>query len=89
MANVTISYKLTPPAAFDIATAPSPAAAVLSYPIETATQAEQLAGIQSALGEARERMNEVLTAWKVAVQEPGKPATRKKDAEDEDAEDEE
>lgn len=89
MANVTISYKLTPPAAFDTTTSPSSASAVLSYPIGTATSAQQLAGIQSALGEGRERMNEILTEWKVAVGalEPGKQATKKKlDAEEDEEE---
>lgn len=89
MDKLTISYKLTPPAALDINTAPSSPSAVLSYPISTATPAEQLAAIQLALGEGRERMNEVLTEWKLAAGalEPG-IKSRKKGIEDEEEEEE-
>ena len=90
MTNLTISYNLAPPATFDITQAPSSPSAVLSYPIGTDSPNEQLAAIQLALGEAREKMNEVLTEWKLAVGplEPGNKGSRKKNPEEEEEEEE-
>lgn len=90
MVSLQLSYTLNPPAGTP---APSlPPHAEHEYPLNDATPQQQLISLEAALGQARDTLNEELTAWKEAVKGLEVEQKKKKkssEEEDEGEEDEE